>query len=42
VVAVIDMFEIPIGTAIGIYGLWVLTGDEAGDYFTEPPVSRAG
>ena len=42
VVAVIDLFEIPIGTAIGIYGLWVLTGDEAGDYFTEPPVSRAG
>ena len=31
VVAVIDLFEIPVGTAVGIYGLWVLTGDEAGD-----------
>ncbi len=35
VVAVIDLFEIPIGTAIGIYGLWVLTDDEAGSYFTK-------
>ena len=37
VVAVIDLFEIPIGTAIGIYGLWVLTADEAGEHFTPVP-----
>lgn len=36
VVAVIDLFEIPIGTAIGAYGLWVLTGDEAATYFAKP------
>ena len=39
VVAVIDLFEIPIGTAIGVYGLWVLTAEEAGAYFAEPLTS---
>ena len=42
VVAVIDLFEIPIGTAVGIYGLWVLTDDEAAAYFTDPAASPAG
>ena len=35
VVAVFDLFCIPVGTAIGIYALWVLTGEEAGTYFAE-------
>lgn len=38
VVAIIDMFNIPIGTAFGIYGLWVLTEPEAETYFTERPL----
>jgi len=33
VVAVLDLFNIPIGTAIGIYALWVLTEDNAAEYF---------
>ena len=32
-VAVFDLFNIPIGTAIGIYALWVLTDERAADYF---------
>ncbi len=36
VVAVIDLFEIPIGTAVGAYGLWVLTDQEAATYFARP------
>ena len=39
VVAVIDLFGIPVGTAIGIYGLWVLSDEEAGEYFGRPATS---
>ena len=35
VVAVIDLFEIPVGTAVGLYGLWVLTADEAPGHFVD-------
>lgn len=28
VVSIVHLFEIPIGTALGIYGLWVLLNDE--------------
>ena len=37
VVAIIDLFNIPIGTAFGIYGLWVLTEPEAETYFARAP-----
>jgi len=33
IVAVLDLFNIPIGTAVGIYALWVLTHQQAADYF---------
>jgi hypothetical protein len=33
VVAVLDLFNIPIGTAIGIYALWVLTEENSAEYF---------
>ncbi|MDX1741610.1 MAG: serine/threonine-protein kinase, partial [Rhodothermales bacterium] len=33
VVAILDLFNIPIGTAFGIYALWVLTEPEAEAYF---------
>jgi hypothetical protein len=45
IVAVLDLFNIPIGTAVGLYGLWVLTYPEAADYFTpatESPVPSPG
>ena len=33
VVAVLDLFNIPVGTAVGIYGLWVLTHERSAEYF---------
>ena len=30
----IDLLSIPVGTAIGIYGIWVLTKDETAKLFT--------
>lgn len=36
VVAILDLFNIPIGTAFGIYALWVLTEPEAEAYFAVP------
>ncbi|MBD3168364.1 MAG: hypothetical protein GF307_02700 [candidate division Zixibacteria bacterium] len=38
VLGVISLIEIPIGTAIGIYTLWVLLQQEAVDYFKRIPV----
>ena len=42
IVAVLDLFNIPVGTAIGVYALWLLTHHHATDYFgpaeiQEPP-----
>lgn len=34
IVAVLDLFNIPIGTAIGLYALWLLTHHHAADYFS--------
>ncbi len=33
IVAVLDLFNIPVGTAVGIYALWVLTDERATAYF---------
>jgi uncharacterized membrane protein (DUF2068 family) len=33
VIAVINLFNVPVGTAIGIYALWALLNDEAKAYF---------
>lgn len=42
VLAVISLFNFPIGTAIGIYGLWVLLTKETERLFTpQPPVLPA-
>ncbi len=42
IVAILDLFNVPIGTAIGLYGLWVLTADEAVDYFARPGPAATG
>jgi len=39
IVAVLDLINIPIGTAVGLYALWVLTHQEAEGYFS--PVSAS-
>ena len=42
VVAILDLFNIPIGTAFGIYALWVLTEPEAEEYFAVGPAPPRG
>jgi hypothetical protein len=39
VLAVISLINFPIGTAIGVYGLWVLLTKETERLFTAPPSS---
>jgi len=35
IIAVLDLFIIPIGTVIGVYTLWVLLNDETGKLFAQ-------
>ena len=39
VVAILDLFNVPVGTALGIYTLWVLTANEATAYFGGSPAA---
>jgi hypothetical protein len=41
IVAILDLFNIPIGTAFGIYALWVLTEPQAEPYFNRTEVPAA-
>jgi hypothetical protein len=34
--SVLDLFNFPIGTALGIYCVWVLAKDETARLFTQP------
>ena len=34
IIAVLDLFAIPIGTAIGVYSLWVMLNDETANLFS--------
>ncbi len=36
VLSVLDIFNFPIGTAFGIYGIWVLAKDETARLFIQP------
>jgi hypothetical protein len=33
VLAVVDLFSIPVGTAVGVYSIWVLVQDETAELF---------
>ena len=37
ILSCLSLFSIPIGTIIGIYGLWTLFKDEAKDLLSKPP-----
>jgi hypothetical protein len=39
ILAVIDLLNIPIGTAVGVYSLWVLLQPETEKLFAEAPGS---
>jgi hypothetical protein len=41
VLSALDLFNIPFGTALGIYGLWVLLNQETERMFTFPPARVA-
>ncbi|HTW66373.1 MAG TPA: hypothetical protein VME17_17240 [Bryobacteraceae bacterium] len=41
ILSAFDLLSIPFGTALGIYGLWVLLNREAEQMFTPPPVRTA-
>jgi len=36
ILSVLNLPSIPVGTAIGVYGLWVLLNDETGELFSGP------
>ena len=36
VVGILNLVNVPVGTAIGLYTLWVLTQPAATEYFTAP------
>ena len=42
VVSAIDLIHIPLGTAIGIYGLWALLSNEGEMLFRQPPGQPVG
>jgi len=35
--SVLDVFNVPIGTALGVYCIWVLAQDETARIFSQPP-----
>ncbi len=37
ILSCIDLIEIPFGTALGVYSLWVLLNDETADIFKNQP-----
>ena len=39
ILAVLNLFNIPLGTALGIYALWVLLNKDTERLFTEAPVT---
>ena len=39
VLSALNLMNIPIGTILGIYGLWVMLSDEGSRLFAHPPVS---
>jgi hypothetical protein len=39
IISALHLLNIPIGTALGIYGLWVLFSQESQQYFAESPVA---
>ncbi|MCL5743851.1 MAG: hypothetical protein M1541_07975 [Acidobacteria bacterium] len=38
ILSAFDLFSVPFGTALGIYGLWVLLSNETAQLFTDPPL----
>jgi hypothetical protein len=41
IISILHLLNIPIGTALGIYGLWVLFSPRSEGFFTARPVNQA-
>jgi hypothetical protein len=41
VVSILDLLNIPFGTALGVYGLWVLFNDDGARLFEQRPVASS-
>jgi len=41
IMSALELFSIPFGTALGIYGFWVLLKPETEQLFNQPPLSMA-
>jgi hypothetical protein len=39
VLSALNLMNVPFGTILGIYGLWVMLSDEGSRLFAQPPVS---
>jgi hypothetical protein len=39
VLGVLNLFSFPVGTAVGVYTLWVLLQDSANDFFIMPKIA---
>jgi hypothetical protein len=39
VLSALNLMNIPLGTILGIYGLWVMLSDDGSRLFVQPPVS---
>jgi hypothetical protein len=39
VLSALNLMNIPFGTILGVYGLWVMLSDEGSRLFVQPPVS---
>lgn len=42
VLSALNLLNVPVGTALGIYGLWVLLNKDTEKLFLSPPVPAAG
>jgi hypothetical protein len=40
VLSALDLFNVPIGTAVGVYGFWVLLSNESEAIFNRQPIRR--
>ena len=41
VLSALNLFSVPIGTAVGVYGLWTLLNSETEQLFRSPPVVQS-
>jgi len=41
IMSALELFSVPFGTALGIYGFWVLLKPETEQLFNQPPLSMA-